>query len=69
MKDDWNKTRGKLKEFLENYPDEWIGNGVYKHPVIGMLNMTDGLRFLNAHLNHHMNQVRQIRTIDAVDSK
>lgn len=60
LENDWAKTRGRLKEFLEKYPEKWTNKGVYRHPFIGMLNVIDGLKFFNAHIKNHAHQPQRV---------
>ena len=60
LKKDWNNTREELIRLIAEYPDEWESKAVYRHPVAGMLNITDAVRFFNVHQNQHSRQVRRI---------
>lgn len=72
LENDWNATREKLQNFLNEYPEKWRLKAVYRHPFLGLLNVTDAVKFLNAHLTHHTRQLhrieRQIMTLNADDN-
>lgn len=53
----WEKVRGDLKESLKRFQDDQLNRKVYKHPIAGMLNMKQALRFFREHINHHTPQI------------
>lgn len=60
LKADWDSTRESLKQFIENYPEKWSAKAVYKHPFVGMLSLSEALRFFRIHQAHHIRQVHRI---------
>jgi uncharacterized damage-inducible protein DinB len=56
----WDRTRIELKEVLEKFQDNQIKRKIYKHPVAGMLNIRQALRFFGEHITHHTPQVKNL---------
>jgi hypothetical protein len=61
LEEEWAETRKSLKHFIDQYPEEWMSRGILKHPRAGMINLPDAIRFFNAHLQHHLQQVKRIQ--------
>jgi len=55
----WGEVRGGWRELLEGFPAELEGRLVFRHPVAGRLSLADTLAVLQAHLEHHLPQVRR----------
>ena len=60
VKERWEKSRGKLKSFIDNYPEKYRSKGIYKHPYAGKVNLNGMLHFFAAHQRHHEIQIRRI---------
>jgi uncharacterized damage-inducible protein DinB len=56
----WEALRLELHEFLSTVKEENIRKKIYKHPRVGMLDVSQALQFLNEHLNHHKPQILAI---------
>jgi hypothetical protein len=56
----WNQTRADLKKVLEKFQDNQINRKVYKHPIAGMLNIEQALKFFREHIIHHTPQVKNL---------
>jgi uncharacterized damage-inducible protein DinB len=56
----WNQTRADLKTVLEKFQDNQINRKVYKHPIAGMLNIEQALKFFREHIIHHTPQVKNL---------
>lgn len=56
----WEKSRNDLKQFLEAIPEQHVRKLVYKHPVGGMLNLEQALKFMYEHVNHHLPQIKRL---------
>lgn len=56
----WEIVRSEMMDFLEKISDNDLRKKVYKHPVVGMLNVIHGIRFLREHIIHHRPQVRRM---------
>ncbi len=53
-------TKEKLKQYLENLPDEKINYSVFKHPVSGGMTMESVVAFWTNHVLHHLHQLDRI---------
>jgi len=58
--DDWNTTRQKLKTLLETVQDHQLKRKIFKHFVIGKLNIVHALEFLGEHIAHHLPQINRL---------
>lgn len=56
----WDKSRTDLKEFLEGIPPKHSRKLIFKHPVGGMLNADQALKFMYEHVNHHLPQIKRL---------
>jgi len=53
----WENVRKELKQILTRFNDDQLKRKVYKHPIAGMLNIKQTLRFFREHINHHTPQI------------
>jgi uncharacterized damage-inducible protein DinB len=60
LREAWVKIRGELKVVLTRFNDDQLKRKVYKHPIAGMLNITQALRFFQEHINHHTPQIKNL---------
>ena len=55
--------RGELRRewrgFIEGYPRELLGRLVFRHPYAGRMSLDHALGTLEAHLDHHVPQVKR----------
>jgi hypothetical protein len=58
--DDWNKTRSDLKTLLDRIEDHHIKRKIYRHVVVGMLNIQHTLKFIGEHVGHHTPQIKKL---------
>ena len=56
----WNKSRSDLKIFLEGIRKEHSRRLIFKHPIAGMLNAEQAMRFMYEHINHHLPQIKRL---------
>ncbi len=56
----WDEVRADLKELLEKFTDDEIKRTTFKHPIAGMLNVKQGVRFLREHIIHHTPQIKRL---------
>ncbi len=54
---DWEQARQRLQRFLETVGDGDCDAPVSSHPVTGPLSVTDSLRLLASHFNHHRRRI------------
>lgn len=56
----WDLSRSELKSFLETIEEKNINKKIFKHPIAGMFNVTQGVAFLREHLLHHKPQITRL---------
>lgn len=56
----WTRSREKLKDFIDNYPEKYRSKSIYKHPYAGRVDLKGMLHFFAAHQRHHEIQIRRI---------
>ncbi|MCP5070542.1 MAG: DinB family protein, partial [bacterium] len=56
----WDEVRVGWRETLEAFPDELLDRTIFMHPVVGPLSLTQGLRFMEDHLDRHAKQIDRI---------
>jgi uncharacterized damage-inducible protein DinB len=58
----WDGERENLRLFLERIDSKHIQKMIFKHPVAGMLDTSQGLAFLREHIIHHKPQIAALLT-------
>jgi hypothetical protein len=56
----WNTVRNDLRKFLDGIKDQHIRKMIYKHPVVGMLDVMQAMAFFHEHIHHHWPQVKNL---------
>jgi hypothetical protein len=56
----WNAVRLDLRNFLESIPEKNVRRKVFKHPVVGMLDVRQAMGFFGEHIRHHTPQIRKL---------
>jgi hypothetical protein len=56
----WSQSRTDLKEFLEGISKQHSRRLIFKHPIAGMLNAGQAMKFMYEHVNHHLPQVKRL---------
>lgn len=56
----WDRVRSDLRNFLEGVADKNIRKNIYKHPVVGMLDVMQAMTFFHEHIHHHWPQVKSL---------
>ncbi len=56
----WMKTRADFRELLEQVHDQHLRKKIYKHAVVGYLNIQHAVMFFHEHVTHHLPQIRKI---------
>ena len=56
----WDATRKQMKDLLDTFSDRHLSRKVYRHPVAGMLNIRQTLRFFREHIIHHTPQIKRL---------
>jgi hypothetical protein len=55
----WNELRQDLKSFLEAIDEKNVRKKIYKHPVMGRLNVMQAMQFFQEHIQHHYSQIKR----------
>ncbi len=53
----WLAQDEKFKQYLSDFPAELVYLEIFKHPVVGKLNMLQTLEFMSIHAQRHKNQI------------
>ncbi len=56
----WDEARTDLKTFLEKVEDKNIRKKIYKHPVVGRLDVVQAVTFYREHIIHHSPQIKRL---------
>lgn len=56
----WGESRSELRKFLESIEDKNVNKKIFKHPIAGMFNASQGIAFLREHLLHHKPQILRL---------
>jgi uncharacterized damage-inducible protein DinB len=56
----WEKVRADMRDVLERFQDNHLTRKVYKHPVAGMLNIQQTMKFFREHIIHHTPQIKNL---------
>ncbi len=59
---EWRELHDSLERHLETISEDNLGDRAFKHPIIGPTSVRGMLPFLTRHFDHHMRQVRRIRS-------
>jgi len=57
---EWNKVRADLKSVLDCISDQHLKRKIYRHVILGMLNIQHALKFLGEHVGHHKPQIKNL---------
>lgn len=57
---DWDTVRENLKQILELIQENQLRKKIYKHIIVGRLNIVHAVKFLQEHVNHHLPQVNRL---------
>ena len=58
LSDRWEKAQLELKSIVDKLPVDLLDKNIFKHPVIGRINIYQTLSFLRNHIIHHLPQIR-----------
>jgi DinB superfamily len=65
----WDLLREEMRSFLDNFPREKIDRSIFKHPVVGRIDIFQTLSFLDLHSQRHFQQIRTILDIAEKNAK
>lgn len=57
IEENWKVLRQQMQTFLTTLEPTHLRRKIYKHPVVGRLNVMHALRFIRAHMQHHRPQI------------
>jgi hypothetical protein len=57
---EWKNMHRDLKNFLHAIPNEYLKRKIYKHPVVGRLDVYQAMQFFREHRNHHWPQIKRL---------
>jgi len=57
---EWNNAREDLKRVLNGISDQHLKRKIYRHVLMGMLNIQHALKFLGEHVRHHQPQIKNL---------
>jgi hypothetical protein len=57
----WNTLRKELLDFVSNIEPAHFQKLVFRQPAAGMLTVLHALEFMDAHLRHHLPQIKRIQ--------
>jgi hypothetical protein len=60
LTNEWAASRIELITFLETIDARHTNKKIYKHPVVGKLNVFQALRFFSEHIIHHLPQIKRL---------
>ena len=61
IKAQWAELRVSWKEYIRNFPEEYLDKAVFKHPIFGRLSLTQAMDSMITHQNHHYKQIKRIK--------
>lgn len=56
----WQKTRNELKKVLVLFDEDQLNRKVYRHPIAGIINIKQAMRFFSEHILHHSPQIKKL---------
>lgn len=59
-KTEWGITRNALLSVIESMNPDQIKGELFKHPIVGRLNMSQALQFMQEHFNRHEKQIFKV---------
>jgi hypothetical protein len=66
LRQDWQATAERWHEIIATFPPELEREALVMHPVAGPITTAQTLRFLEAHIEHHLHQLaRTVRALNA----
>jgi hypothetical protein len=56
----WGRLREDIRMFLETIREEHVHRKIYRHVVVGRLNVIQAIKFFDEHLLHHQPQIKRL---------
>lgn len=57
----WKMTRVALEETIKSVPLKYIHRQLFRHPVVGGINIEQTIGFMGDHLQRHLEQIKKIK--------
>jgi hypothetical protein len=65
LKNKWWQARTELRDYLNEINDDFLDAELYKHPVVGIMDIWGMLNFFQTHTERHEKQIRKtIRIVE-----
>ncbi|MFT7588008.1 MAG: hypothetical protein ACI959_000214 [Limisphaerales bacterium] len=61
VEEEYNQIRAALKTILEDIPEEMMNQNLFRHPLLGRMNIMAALGFFNSHFERHSKQITRIQ--------
>jgi len=59
-KNNWLEVLSNMNELIEKLDENQIKSEIFKHPVVGKMNMIQSLKFMQCHFDRHTIQINNI---------
>ncbi len=60
----WDEVRAAWRKTIGSFPPELSDQGIFRHPVVGLMSFAQALRFIEAHVEHHAKQIDRMAQAD-----
>jgi hypothetical protein len=60
LEKEWDRLRQELKQLVETFDDTDVYRKVYKHALMGRLNVLQAMSFFKEHIIHHTPQIKRL---------
>ncbi|MHA6247660.1 DinB family protein [Pontibacter sp. CAU 1760] len=61
LRQQWDDLRFTMEDVLSAIPEDLLHKALFKHPRTGYMNISQTLKFLQAHFDHHLRIVHQLK--------
>lgn len=61
LMEEWRAVRQQLSETIQQVPQTHIKHELFKHPVVGKINLVQTLSFMGDHMERHLEQIEGIK--------
>ncbi len=56
----WEQLDREFQSLMSGLDEKQLASQLFRHPFIGRINMTDTLKFMQAHFDHHLIQINKL---------
>jgi hypothetical protein len=57
---DWDRSDEGFLKLIDRLDEHQFGWQLFKHPIIGRLNMRQTIKFMISHFDHHARQIKRL---------